>query len=256
MATPRPTQQLERIPLDTFIADYWTPMPGEHTALIGPNGHGKTTVGLRLLAKAHELHPHVRGVALAMKPDKGPKSEGRKATGDRTVARLTRALGGRIARRWPPPLLWPWQHEPAFWAYWPRHTMDPHQDLPAHQEAFAACLLESYKKGDRWVFMDEAYSLSNELKLDTEMVTLWTKGRSMNVGVFAATQRPAHVPLWFYSESKHFFLWAMTDGAAYDRLKEIGNVDPQLIRSALSTLGKHECLYLYAPERRMAILTS
>jgi hypothetical protein len=247
---------VQRIPFKTFVDEYWFPEPGEHTALIGPTGYGKTTAGMKLLAQACHDHPETMGVALAMKPHKGPKSQGPKSTGDKTVATLTRALGGRVTRRWPPPSLWPWQRKPAFWTFWPTHSMDPKIDIDRHQEQFADCILDCYKRGDRWVFCDELYSLTAELKLGDEIVTGLSKGRSMHMGMIAATQRPAHVPLWFYSESRHFFLWPMTDGGAYDRLREIGNVDPHLIKAILGSLQGHDCLYLYAPKRQMAILTA
>lgn len=255
MSKPDPSR-IERIPMSRFIAEYWWPDAGEHTALIGPNGSGKTTIGMQLLAKACERHPQTTGIALAMKPHKGPKSHGKKATGDKTVADLTRKLGGRITRTWPHPQLWPWQKRPLFWTYWPKHTMNPKVDNAIHQQAFETVILDSYARGDRWLFADEIFGLTAELKLGDELITSWTRGRSMDMGVFGATQRPAHVPLWFYSESRHFFLWRMTDGGAYERLREIGSFDPHLIRAALDTLGRHDCLYLYAPERWMAILTA
>lgn len=240
---------------DDFLAHYYAPIPGQHHALIGPNGCGKTTAGIRLLAKARELHPHTRGMVLAMKPDKGPKSGGKNATGDRTVAQLTRQYGGRIVRTWPPALL-PFQKEPAFWTFWPRHQMRPEIDRPAHTAAFREAILRCYGEGDWWDFCDEAYSLDEELGLEDELVTVLTKGRSMNNGGMLATQRPAHVTLSLYTESKHFFLWRMMDLKAYDRISEIGGgmVDKRRTVEILSRLGKHQCLYLYPDEGVMAVL--
>lgn len=240
--------------MDEFIDHCYAPEPGQHHALIGPNGCGKTTVGIRLLAKAHELHPSTRGLVLAMKPDKGPKSDGKNATGDRTVAQLTRQYGGRIVRTWPPALL-PFQREPAFWSFWPRHVMRPDVDRPAHTEAFREAILRCYGEGDWWVFADEAYSLDEELGLEDELVTVLTKGRSMKCGAFMATQRPAHVTLSMYSESKHFFLYRMADARAYDRLSEIGGmVERKRTIEILSRLTKRQCLYLYPDEGVIAVL--
>jgi hypothetical protein len=239
---------------DVFIRDYWSPDPGQHITLIGPNGCGKTTLGLRLLAKARELHPRTRGVVLAMKPHRGPRSQGRRSTGDATVANLTRQYGGRITREWPP-LPVPWRREPAWWTFWPRHSMDPEVDNAMHKEAFRGALLDAYASGDHFVFGDEAYGLAHDLDLEDPMVAILSRGRSMHTSGMFATQRPAHVPLHMYSEGRHFFLWRMNDARAYDRIREIGgSVDPRTVVQILSGLRRHECLYLYPEHDIRAVL--
>lgn len=245
------------IPMGEFIRRYLTVEPGQHITLIGPNGCGKTTVGLNILAQLHTDHPTTRGVALVMKPDKGPRSEGRRATGDRTVTRLTKQLGGKVTRNWPPFKLW-WADEPAFWAYWPRHTMDPDVDDEVHYHLFREVILGSYRTGDCWVFADEARGLTVDLQLKRELATVLSRGRSMNAGAIMASQAPRWNPTEMYSEAKHFFLWKMADGAIYERLREIGgHADPKVIERILRGLrNKFECLYLQPDENVMAVLTS
>jgi energy-coupling factor transporter ATP-binding protein EcfA2 len=244
-----------------FVARYWAPSPGQHVTLIGPTGCGKTTLGIQLLASAAGQHPGTRGVVLAMKPHRGPKAlpvdAGRRArrlahrrTGDETVSRLTRELGGRIVRSWPPP---PVPRAP-FYTLWPKHSFDIDQDTYSHYEAFRGAINHEYQHGNSWIFADEIYSLSHELKLDKELVRVLTKGRSMRCSMMSATQRPAHIPLWAYSEASHFFLWRMRDRGALDRLREIGNVDRDLVVSTLARLGRHDCLYLCPPDNVMAVL--
>lgn len=248
---------LERIPLDEFIADYYAPAPGQHTCLVGPNGCGKTTIGMQLLAASTAQHEGTRGVALVMKPHKGPKSRGRRATGDPTVSRLMREHGGRTLRRWPPPPAWlPWRSEPAYWALWPEHTGDPAQDEPAHQEVFRRCLQDTFWRGDSWVFADEAAGLSDDLDLDAELRQTLSRGRSMHAAAILATQRPRHVPRHMFTESKHFFLWKMHDLGEYERVREIGGgqLTRQEIVSTLQGLKKHECLYLYPDESIACVL--
>ena len=244
------------LPLDEFLDRYLEIRAGQHFALVGPNGCGKTTVGMRILKMAHEMHPHTRGVALVSKPDKGPRSEGRRATGDRTVAALVKQHGAKITRSWPP-VKPPWSEEPPYWAFWPRHSMDPEVDDEDHYWRFRDAILSSYKTGDTWVFGDEAYGLTKELGLHRELVTILSKGRSMNAGAILATQRPAYVPPSMFSEAKHLFLWKMSDGAIYERLRELGGtVDPKGIERILRRLrSKHECLYLYPEDNVMAVLT-
>ena len=244
------------MPADEFVRDYWTIDRGEHVSLIGPTGTGKTTLGMKLLAGATAQHDDTTGVVLAMKPHKRPPRPGerRKVTGDETVANLTRDLGGRVLRSWPPPRLWPWERPPAFWTLWPEHTFDIDLDEQRHAEMFGRLLVDRYRRGSSWVFADETYSLTHEMGLAKPLVTLWTKGRSMDTGLIGATQKPSHVPLWMYSQASHVFLWNDPDKRARQRLGEISGFDPAVIRSVVNQLNGHSCLYLRPRDRTMAIL--
>jgi hypothetical protein len=83
------------LPQDVFVEDYIELKPGQHASLIGPNGVGKTTLGMKLLKSATDQNPQTIGIALAMKPHRGPKSEGRRAPRPPTRANHTPPPGGR-----------------------------------------------------------------------------------------------------------------------------------------------------------------
>lgn len=245
--------ELEEIPLQEFLEHYFAPEPGQHVCLVGPNGCGKTTIGIQILALLCTMYDYLTGVALVMKPHKGAKSDGKRATGDRTVANLTRKYRGRITRVWPPHKLWPWQKKPLFWALWPKSVGDPKEDIPEHHEVMRRCILGSFQEGDSAIFADEAAGLSEDLDLDDELTQTLTRGRSMKASAILATQRPRYVPRAMFTEAKHFFLWKMSDLGEYERLREIGGgqLNRQQIVAVLQKLKKHQCLYLY-PDQGIA----
>jgi hypothetical protein len=245
---------LHRMAMKDFIADYYAPEPGHHTAEVGPNGCGKTTVGMQLLAATTAQHPGTRGVAVVMKPHKGAKSDGRRATGDRTVAALTAQHGGKIIRDWPPPII-PWRKEPPFWALWPPHEGEPDIDDANHYRIFRKCLIDCYKKGDSVVFCDEAAGLSADLDLKAEMRQTLQRGRSLKASMILATQRPVDVPRSMFTEAKHFFLWRMNDAREYEVIRDIGGgrLSRADITYHLKNLKQHECLYLY-PDKNVAVI--
>jgi hypothetical protein len=137
---------------------------------------------------------------------------------------------------------------------WPRFVFDPDRDDDTLYREFRKVILDSYKRGNRVIFGDEVYSLSMELGLDKELITLWSKGRSMGCGLWAASQKPTHIPLWAYSQAEHLFLHNDPDERARKRFDEIGGVNPNLVRGVVAHLDKHEWLYIRRDGPVMAIV--
>jgi len=123
------------------------------------------------------------------------------------------------------------------------------------QYQFNRAMLDSYRRGDRIVFADEVFGLSNELGLNRTLLALWTRGRSMGCGLWAASQKPTHIPLHAYSMAEHLFLFNDPDVRARKRFSEIGGIDPRLVIDAVSGLRKHEAVYIRRTGPHLCIIS-
>lgn len=228
--------RLERV---EFLTDFWDYRAGHMVTILGPTGCGKTVWSYQLLdAACSEKLP---AVSLVMKPK------------DVEAARWNKALGLRTVRQWPPlPSIWK-PRKPRGWCLWPKHTFDPDKDDELLYREFRKAILDSYRRGNRILFGDEVYGLC-ELGLEKELKAVWSRGRAMGTGLWAASQRPSHIPLLAYSSAEHLFLFRDPDKRTRDRFKEIGGVDPDIVGSAVFSLAPYECLYIKRTGGEMCII--
>jgi hypothetical protein len=75
----------------------------------------------------------------------------------------------------------------------------------------------------------------------------------MDTALWAASQRPAYIPTWAYSQSTHFFISYDPDKRSRKRYEEISGVDPDIIREGTEALGEYEWLYVKAAGRRSTV---
>lgn len=225
--------------------DVWAYRPGEHVSIIGPTDSGKTYLAHQLLGVT--ATPQLPAIDLVMKPK------------DQTSKKFARSNRFRIVRDWPvSPVESVWRpKKPAGFVVWPKHKFDPDFDDTEHNEIFRRAILDSYKRGNRILFADEMYSLTRELQpgLTREVVAVWTKGRSMGCGLWAATQRPRDVPQHMYSAAEHLFLAFDPNKKSIERYGEIGGVSPKIVESVTSALPKRHWLYIRRSDRTMCVVT-
>jgi hypothetical protein len=207
------------LPWSEFVAGLdWR--QGEHVALIGPTGQGKTTLAMALLP----LRAYV--VAFATKPR------------DDTMADLIRTGGYVRMAKWsngeastePRRVLWP-----------DARRLD---SKGTQVRVFHDALDRIYRAGRWCVYMDELYFLCNDLGLMREVKTYLTQARSLKISLVVATQRPSWVPLEIYDQSTHLFFWRDNDERNLRRLGGVSFLSADAVRHCVSRLDRHEVLYI------------
>lgn len=224
-----------RIPWDKFNAlfDFH---PGEHVAIIGPTGRGKTLLQKNVLPR----YPFV--AAFATKPQ------------DETMERLITDGGYIRLAAWY--RLNPIDH--------PRRVIWPNaRKLDSRQlqyRVFKDCFERIFAEGGRpkdkpvgWaIAIDELWYVANLLNLSQEVKLILLQGRSLGISLVTATQRPSGVPLEIYDQSTHLFFFRDSDRVNLDRLSAIQARDSALVRAAVSNLDDHQVLYVNNVTGRMA----
>lgn len=224
-----------------FLRRYFHYEYDEHVLILGPTGSGKTQMALDALAVV--AIPKNPAIIFAMKPR------------DATLSNFAEVHNFQSVAYWPPPISKKWRPKPPNgYLLKPPHNMrDIYWTRQKHHDVFQEVILDSYAKGNRILFADETYSLTNELQLGDELVTVWTKGRSMKCTLWAASQRPAFIPTWAYSQSSHFFIAYDPDKRSRKRYEEISGVDPEVIREGTEALEEYEWLYVKAAGRKSTV---
>lgn len=241
-----------QFPLSEFLGPpgtgRWEYRAGQHVTILAPTDWGKTFLGQRLLAAT--MRPKLPALNLVIKPR------------DATVLAFMRDNDMRRQRSWPPPPNAPWRRRPAGYAVWPTHTGDPDRDELMLYWTMRRALLDSYRRGNRIVFCDEAAGMINDISppknepnLERYMRQLWTRGRSLGVGMWAATQRPVDVPLHAYSQAQHLFIGKDPDKRGRQRFAEIGGIDPALVLAITEKLPRWHWLYIKREGDRHCVIT-
>jgi hypothetical protein len=240
-----------RFPRNVFLDDVFDYNPGDHATFLAPFGGGKTQLALDALARV--ASPDLQATIFVMKPK------------DSTITKYTTGknpiLPFETIRDWPPSQVKMFKRafgvRPPGYVLWPRDTGNIDYDEWNQEQVFTRALTMMYsaaKKKPNIMFCDETYSLENELKLGRYLRRSWTKGRSVGNGLWAGSQRPAHIDQLAY-QAQHLFLGHDADVRAQDRYAEIGGgIDPIVVKSIIAQLARFEFLYINRDERTMCII--
>ncbi len=216
----RMATQAPRVPWADFIVNRFDWQRGEHVALIGPTGQGKTTMMRHILPR----HPFV--TIFATKP------------ADDSLMPFIRSHGYTRIERWqsqdptisPRRILWP--------------DASRIDSIARQHDVFKEAFDKIYRERAWTTAIDELWWIANKLKLRGEVDTTLTQGRSIHMSMVNSTQRPAWIPTSVYDQSTHLFFWRNNDGRAQQRLGEINNVNSTLVRDIVGNLERHQTLYI------------
>lgn len=83
------------------------------------------------------------------------------------------------------------------------------------------------------------------MKLGAYLKLYWGQGRSLGLTLVTGTQRPAYMPLEFYDQATHLFIFKDNDRINVSRLAGLaGSEKIDAIKREIPKLGKHEFIYV------------
>lgn len=214
-------QEIEAVSFDDFLEAFdWK--QGEHVSFIGPTGVGKTTLSLNLMDRRDFA------TIVGTKPKDSVLVKFAKDNGYKIIPEFPRyrTSDGTMDKL----LLWP-----RFKAF---------KDLARQRQSIGHGLQTMFMQNNWAINVDEAFYLTNQLRLQKELELLWTQGRSNGISLMAGTQRPAHVPLFIYDQATHVFFWRDNDERNLRRIGGIGALNSNLIRNTVMRLPEHTFLYV------------
>jgi hypothetical protein len=214
-----PTPEWEWTEFRDWFMGQWE--QGQHVTCIGRTGSGKT-------ATMREFLP-MRNYCVAF----GVK--GRDDTMDRFLDD-----GWLRVRKWNSEI----HHVARYVCLWPEILGVDDENM--QRDVFRQAMNSIFRSGGWAVFMDEVSYLADTLRLDRELKFLLNQGRSSGISIVAATQRPAFIPLAFYDQATHLFVWRENDHRNVKRISELFGADAPIIAREIPQLDREarELMYL------------
>lgn len=202
---------------------------GEHVALVGPNGTGKTMCGLELcrLIGAHLMSDRrpTRVTVLQYKPR------------DDTVR--------KIIPDWPIVKKWPPHYGEEHVVVWPKAS-NASSAARLHRQVFLPLLDRIYVEGNQAVYVPEAAyferALPAGLSMAGTMEQFWSTARSSELTMISDTQRPRMVTNLMWTEPAWVFIYKMESKDDIKRVAELSGEFGDTVLTYIPQLGPHEFL--------------
>lgn len=199
---------------------------GEHVAIVGPTGSGKTRLGLEICKmvgsrRAANKRPSSVTV-LCYKPR------------DDTLREALPAKEWPVIKRWPP-------------SYGQEHCIVwvKSGGVPRQQAVFVPLLDQMYQEGGQTVYIPEAAHFERKppdgLGMGGKMTEFWSAARSNKLSVISDTQRPRFVTRSMWTEPSWLFIFPPDDE---DDLMHVAKLSGKKVAvlQTVRNLGEHEFL--------------
>lgn len=226
----KPTEvNVQRWPLfqQTFLEGH---NQGEHIAIVGPNGSGKTLLGLELCKlvgsrMATDRRPS-RVTVLAYKPR------------DDTMRQILPPKEWPIIKKWPP-------------GYGQEHCIvwvrggSPSEAAKRQRAVFVPLIDMIYQEGGQSLYIPEAAHFERKppdgLGMGGTMTELWSAARSNKLTVISDTQRPRFVTRSMWTEPAWVMIFPPDDEDDLMTVAKLSGRKVDVLRIA-QNLGEHEFL--------------
>lgn len=212
--------------------------PGEHVALIGPTGEGKSTTAAGVLRH--------RRYVLALDPKGGDSTLA--GTGFERLTRWDRRTRRQVAKKIE-------DGEPCRYIVGP--VVKTRDDLLRMRELHRQVLEAAFEQGGWTVYVDELQVLADRrlMNLGGSIETLLIAARDKGVSVVSSFQAPRNVPRAASDQSTWLVVYYTRDVDVVNRLAEMTGRPKAEIRGAVSGLDQHFTLVFNRSPRHPIIVT-
>lgn len=211
---------IEHVPWDEFFTWFkknWK--QGEHVAMIGTSGQGKSTL-------AKTIIPIRNYVVVFVTKARDPLFALLKKDGFKKVSEFQGVPD--IA---PKQLLAP-------------SLSKGKSSMVDQRKVFEDAMYQVFAAGNWCIWLDELRYITDNLKLQQDVEFLLLQGRALGISLVSLTQRPVKVPLEVFDQSTHLFFWRDTDEANRRRIGGIGGVSGAILWEEVASLEQYEFIYL------------
>ncbi|MBS0175754.1 MAG: hypothetical protein JSR64_17080 [Nitrospira sp.] len=196
---------------------------GQHMAIIGPTGQGKTTLAIELLNDRVEQRGGNVVIMASKQRDDG-------------LQKLA-SQGWAIIREWPPTYEQRLGRKIILWPKYGKASTSAAQNRPIYTEAFDGILEEQ-----NWtVYLDEVIYYIEQLRLRTILDEFWNTGRSSGITLVASSQGATWVPRAMLTQQSWLVTFHVKDAEVQKRIAEIAG-DRRGLTPVIQDLRRHEFL--------------